>query len=149
MAQFANNGPVSRSVLACWVLAHHHCGMKTVLCLLCCCGTLLFGGEVSEKKISVTLDVPSTAWTLSIESVYQLQEEVWVVARVKSDPHVMGAMAITTLEESVMVTAADLPVKKFVLGKTWNWESEGDVTFVKTLEDLQPQLKGAVKVYPK
>jgi len=37
----------------------------------------------------------------------------------------MGAQVISTVEDALVLDAPDLPVKVFVLGKTWNWQNQG------------------------
>jgi hypothetical protein len=59
-----------------------------------------------ERTIEVTVTVPDSAWRLSIEEVYQVKEEIWVISRVSRNPDAMGAQVITTLTASVKVEAA-------------------------------------------
>jgi hypothetical protein len=45
----------------------------------------------------------------------------------------------SAIKASVNCATADLPVKHFVIGKTWNWQNED--TFIKTLKELEKQIK--------
>jgi zinc protease len=101
-----------------------------------------------ERTIEVTVTVPDAAWRLSIEEVYQVKDELWVISRVSRDPDAMGAQVITTLTASVKVEAAALPVKHFVLGKTWNWAEE-DHTFIGDMKEIAKSLRDAKALYKK
>lgn len=100
-----------------------------------------------EKEITVTLTVPDTAWTLAIEAVYHVENELWVIARVSRDPDLMGAQVITTVQASLRLAAPDLPVKYFVIGKTWNWENTEPYTFIKDLKQLERKLQSGTLLY--
>jgi hypothetical protein len=93
-------------------------------CLNMRTGAVTMFGQ-NEKTIDAQVTVPDSAWRLTIEAVYQVKEELWVISRVSRDPHAMGLQVITTLKASVKVEAPELPVRHFVIGKTWNWEGDG------------------------
>ena len=74
------------------------------------------------RKITIHLTVPSTAYQVKIREVYQTPKELWVLSKVSGGG--IGATVITKRQDSVTIKAPDLPVKHFVLGKTWNWKKE-------------------------
>lgn len=101
-----------------------------------------------EKQIELQLDVPDSAWKIAIDSVYQVKNELWVVATVSRNPDAMGAQVISTLKASVKVNAdAALPVKYFVIGKTWGWKGEEAVTYLQDLKDIEKDLLAGQKLY--
>ena len=59
----------------------------------------------------------------------------------------IGLQVITTLSQKVVVVVPDLPVKHYVLGKTWGWENQDKgVEFIKDRKKLDELLKGAKQV---
>ena len=76
-----------------------------------------------KQKITVEMDTPSTAWTVSILEVYQTKTNIVVLSQLKSVG--IGGAAISRVKDSVSISGAKLPVKHYVLGKTWNWPNKG------------------------
>lgn len=108
-------------------------------------GSIAIGAE--EKMIEVQLAVPDSAWTLAIETVHQVNRELWVVAALARDPTRMGAQAITTRRATVTITATDLPVKIFVLGKTWTWANRESIRFIADLTTIEKALHSGTSLY--
>ena len=98
--------------------------------LLFCTATL--GAE--KKEITVEVTVPDSAWTIAIDEVHEVNNELWVVSTVSRDPDMMGAQIISSVRASVKLAVRDLPVKHFVIGETWNWKNKEPYTFVKNLK---------------
>jgi hypothetical protein len=92
-----------------------------------------------ERMLVVTMKTPSSAYKIMIEEVYQTPKELWVLSRVEGKG--VGLAVIKTVTDQVKVKApADLPVKVFVLGKTWNWGDE-KYTFLKDRTDFDKMIK--------
>jgi hypothetical protein len=103
--------------------------------------------HADEKNIVVSLTVPDTTWTVAIDEVYRVGDELWVISTVSHDPHVMGAQVISTVQDSLRLTVPDLPVKFFITGKTWNWTNEEPYTFMEDLKEIESKLKSGKLVY--
>jgi len=103
-------------------------------------------GDV-EREISVALTVPDPSWTISIEEVWQVGDELWVLAAVMRDPEVMAAQVISTVQVSIKTAAPDLPMKYFITGKTWSWDNEEQFTFLKDREKLEEALGSGRLIY--
>ncbi len=115
------------------------------------CLGLLFCSAVwaaDEHEISVELRVPDSTWSIHIDRVYQVGEELWVVSTVSQDPNLMGAMVISTVKSSIKLPVEDIPVKYYVLGKTWNWENDEPYIFLKDLSVIKKELDRAKLLYP-
>jgi hypothetical protein len=123
--------------------------MKKVMVLLL--GLMLSAIPVGaeEKEIEVRLTVPDPAWKITIDSVHQVNKELWVVSTVSRDPGVMGAQVISIVRASVRINAGDLPVRLFVIGKTWGWENKEACTFLKDLKQIEKDLSPASMLYKK
>ena len=115
-----------------------------VLLLLCTVGC-----DSDEKEVTVRLAVPDTTWAVAIEEIHKIGNELWVIASVAQDPDMMGAQVITTVEDSLKLAAPDLPVKFFVIGKTWNWENEESYSFIESLDKIEEELKSGKLLYKK
>jgi len=118
--------------------------MKTIGIWKSLLGVLVFGAVclagpgamAKEREISVSLKAPDGAWKLSIEEVRQVKEGIWVLAKVSREQGAMGIQMITTLKDKVKIEAPDLPVKTFVVGKTWNWKNTEPVKFIKSRKQI-------------
>jgi len=103
----------------------------------------------NEMEITVKLTVPDTAWIISIDDVRKVNNEIWVISKVSKNPDVMGAQVISTIEASAVIDPVDLPVRHFIIGKTWDWENEEPYTFIKSIEKLESNLKDSELLYKK
>jgi hypothetical protein len=118
---------------------------KTILVFLICLLpiTPVFA-EVAVKEtpmttaeVTISFAVPDLGWQLKIREFYQLSNEVAVVSVLSHTPDVAG-MAIGIVMDSVTIPLPKLPIKHYVIGKTWNWENPEKIVFIK---DLSPILK--------
>ena len=119
--------------------------MKILMVLWLALSAITAGAE--EKQLEVQLTVPDSAWKISIDSVHQVNQEIWVVSTVSRDPDLMGAQVISTITATVNIDADDLPVKHFVIGKTWNWENEENDTFIKDQKQIEKDLATGKVLY--
>jgi hypothetical protein len=114
--------------------------------LLCAFGCP--AGEI-EIELEVRVTVPDTTWTVAIEEVYEVGDELWVISAVSQNTEIMGAQVISTVRDSLKLTAPDLPVQYYVTGKTWGWENEEPYTFIESLQSIEQELKSGRLVYRK
>jgi len=110
------------------------------------CATAL---RAEQKDIAIELTVPDSAWIITIDEVHRVKNELWVVSTVSRDPNMMGAQVISTVRASVKLAAPDLPVKHFVIGKTWGWKNNEPYTFLKNTKDIEKDLKSAKILFRK
>ena len=118
--------------------------ISLVVVLVC---TAAWGAD--KKEITVELAVPDTTWVVAIHEVYEVGDELYVISIVSQDSNVMGAQVVSTVQDSLKLAAPDLPVKFFVIGKTWNWENEEPYTFIENLKPIQKELKSGKLIYKK
>lgn len=67
------------------------------------------------------IKTPATNYVVNIENIYEVGDEIWVVARLKRIGEV-GGDAITTVTDKQTIDARPGNVTTYVLGKTWIWE---------------------------
>ena len=113
-----------------------------LVCLLC---ATAWGAEVVD--ITVELTVPDAAWTIAIDEVHKVGDELWVVSTVSRDPEIMGAQVISTVRASLKLDAPDLPVKHFVMGKSWNWQNQEPYVFIRQAVQIQGDLQSGELLY--
>jgi len=101
----------------------------------------------ADKEITVKLTVPDAAWTIAIDEVYMVGNELWVISTVSQNPDMMGAQVISTVQASLKLAAPDLPTKYFIIGKAWDWENEEPYTFIKNLKQIEKELKSGKLLY--
>ena len=100
-----------------------------------------------EKHIAVALTVPDTTWRVTIDEVYRVGDTLWVIAAVSQPPDAMGAQVISTVEDALVLDAPDLPVRVFVLGKTWNWQNQEPYDFISTRGQIEADLRQGQLLY--
>lgn len=92
--------------------------------------------EDAAPPVRVAVTVPSGGWTLKIGQVYEVGDEVWVLAEVRNRGGI-ATQVITRLEATAPVAAAaDQKVRAFVGGATWNWR-DPDAGMVEFVDDLE------------
>ena len=100
-------------------------------------------------EIEVVVTVPDSAWKLEVLEVHQTEKELIVISKVSRAGDAIGLQVVSTLTHKVKVVGPDLPVKRYVLGKTWGWENQDKgVEFIKDRKKLDEMLKGAKKLHP-
>ena len=102
----------------------------------------------NARTISVVLQVPDTAWKVTITEVRRVGDELWVVAQLTRAQGMLGAQMITEAADTVTVTAPAGPVKYFVLGKTWRWNNDEPYTFAASAAEIPAAFAAAPKLYP-
>ena len=107
-----------------------------------------FTGEKQLREISIALTVPNPAWTLSIREVWIVGDELWVISRLTrvSD---MAAQVITTVSDKITIMTPNLPIKHYVVGKTWNWGGQGGHVFIESRDVLKDDLRSGERIYKK
>jgi len=102
-----------------------------------------------EKEITVKLTVPDAAWAIAIDEVHRVENELWIISTVSRNPDLMGAQVISTVQASLKLAVPDLPLRYFVIGKTWNWKNEEPYTFIENLMQIEKALKSGKLLYKK
>ena len=117
--------------------------MVLPMVLLLCTNAL----GMDEKEITVKLTVPDATWSIAIDAVYEVGDELWVVSMVSQDADMVGAQVISTMQATVTIAAPDLPVAHFIMGKTWNWKNAEAYTFVEDLKQIEDELESGKLLY--
>lgn len=102
---------------------------------------------MDEKEISVNMTVPDATWSIAIDEVHEVGNELWVISSVSQNPDVVGAQVISTVQASLTIPVPDLPIEHFILGKTWHWENEEPYTFIEDLKQIEDELESGKLLY--
>jgi hypothetical protein len=99
------------------------------------------------RPVTVELTVPDATWSIRISEVYRVTNELWVVSALTRSAGV-GIAAISTVRDTVELAASPLPVRHFVLGKTWKWANpEKSMTFLTSRAEIGDRLMSAERLY--
>ncbi len=102
----------------------------------------------NETRITVKLSVPDTTWGITIQEVHKVGNELWVISSVSQNPDTMGAQVISEVQASIIIAVPDLPVKNFIIGKTWAWENTEPYTFIIDRKQIETDLNSGERLYP-
>lgn len=102
------------------------------------------------QNITVRLDTPNAGWRLSIDKVYRSEASLVVISQLEPPVEELAAQVITTLTASAQIPAEiDLPIRHYILGKTWDWGETGAYTFIQSIDDCGTALDGTELIYSK
>ena len=124
--------------------------MKNNLSALLTSAVLLLGtfhqAYSQDSIVSVQLTVPDGGWKIRIVQVYQTSTHLLAVSKLErsSGPAIQ---VISQVKDSVKVRAPKLPVRHFVLGKTWNWTNKEAYAFLSGPKELSKEIAGTKLVF--
>jgi hypothetical protein len=104
-------------------------GQLTPLDALLVINKLEAGAEVATRSISLQVMLPDGSYYFSIQEVYQVGEELWVISSVQqsrwfTECPVFVSMVLVEASDTVLVPQSSLPVRHFVIGPAYSGENE-------------------------
>jgi hypothetical protein len=102
--------------------------------------------HAQESTVSVQLTVPDGGWKIRIDQVYQTSTHLLAVSKLERSPG-LAIQVISQAKASVKIKAPKLPVRHYVLGKTWNWPNKEPYTFLSDPKELPKKVAGAKLVF--
>jgi hypothetical protein len=102
--------------------------------------------HAQESTVSVQLTVPDGGWKIRIDQVYQTPTHLLAVSKLERSPG-LAIQVISQVKDSVKVKAPKLPVRHYVLAKTWNWPNKEPYTFLSDPKELPKKVAGAKLVF--
>ena len=102
--------------------------------------------QARESTVSVQLTVPDGGWKIRIDRVYQIPTHLLAVSKLERSQG-LAIQVISQAKDSVKVKAPKLPVRHFVLGKTWNWPNQEPYSFLSDPKELSKPIAGAKLVF--
>ena len=100
--------------------------------------------EANTTPITVRLDTPDPSWSIQIEKVYRTKESIVVISQLSRSAD-MAAQVISTVSDSVEVDTAqaELPIKHYIIGKTWDWGDTGEYSLIDGMDAFGGALENA------
>lgn len=83
-----------------------------------------------QAMVRVELSVPDTAWSVSIDEVYDAGTQLVAVCRLHRPDDMFGGQAISRASDTAPVQAGTLPVVYWITGKTWGWANTEPYVFL-------------------
>ena len=104
--------------------------------------------HAQDSTVSVQLGVPDGGWKIRIVQVYQTSTHLLAVSKLERSPG-PAIQVISQVKDSVKVKAPKLPVRHYVLGKTWNWSNgkPESYAFLSDPKELPKKVAGAKLVF--
>lgn len=105
--------------------------------------------DASSQKnmVSVRLDAPHPGWNIKIERIYRSGKNLIVISRL-SQSEQAAIQVITAVADSVKIPVdLDLPVRHYVIGKTWVWGDTGNYTFIDSMDAFGTALDETELIY--
>lgn len=100
-----------------------------------------------NNSVSVRLDTPHAGWRIQIEKIYRSGENLVVISRLNQSGQI-AAQVITAVADHVEIPAdIDLPVRHYIIGKSWNWGDTGTYTFIDSMDAFGTALDEAELIY--
>lgn len=109
------------------------------------------GPERAQRVEWATLSfpTPTPAWTLTPVAAYRVANEHWCIHQL-TPPDGMVMQMISEVSGTISIadpnSTGETPVRHYVLGKTWAWGDDSEITFIKSLDELAEPLKTATKL---
>ena len=102
--------------------------------------------QAQDSTVSVQLTVPDGGWKIRIDQVYQTPTHLLAVSKLERSRG-PAIQVISQVWDSVKVKTPKLPVRHYVLGKTWNWTNKVPYAFLSDPKELRKKVAGAKLVF--
>ena len=116
-------------------------------CFAACTFTSIASTEADQgQDIFVAVTAPDLGWKIRIMDVYRVGDELWVISQLSRHPGPAG-QAITQVTDTIRLAAPALPVRHYILGKTWNWDNKEPYIFLTSRDDISGKLETGTCLY--
>lgn len=104
------------------------------------------GVDQVERTLTPEVEVPSGGYDLTIQGVYVVNDELWVVSRLDEvDP--TAADATVRVSDRVVLNAPDMSVRHFIVGERPAGTFNEQYTFIESREEIASQLNVGRQLY--
>jgi hypothetical protein len=104
------------------------------------------GVDRVERTITPEVEVPSEGYDLTIQGVYVVNNELWVISRLDEvDP--TAAEAAVRVSDRVVLNTPDMSVRHFIVGERPTGTFNEQYTFIESREAIAPQLSAGRQLY--
>ncbi len=98
---------------------------------------------------TITIQTPTPAWKLVPMMLYRTSENEYLCVHTLTAPDGMVAQMLSTTSNQISFqhSGSDNPViHHYILGKTWNWNGNPELTFIDSLDEIKDALADARSV---
>jgi zinc protease len=124
------------------------CIFIMIFCSACATQAVNSSEKEIMRDVVVRMAAPDTGWAIKIREIYQVNEEIWVISSLNRRQG-MAAQSITNVSDAISMSLPEMPVKHFVLGKTWKWRNNEPYTILKGLDEIKADLESGRLLYKK
>lgn len=104
------------------------------------------GAERVERTITTEVEVPSSGYDLSIQGVYAVNNELWVVSRLDEvDPN--APQADVRISDRIVLNAPDTPIRQYIIGDRPEGSFNEQYTFIDSRDPIVSQLESGRELY--
>jgi len=104
------------------------------------------GAQRQERTITTEVEVPSAGYNLAIQSVYAVNNELWVISRLsETNPNV--PRATTRISDRIVINAPNMPVRHYIVGARPSGVFNEQYEFIGNREQILPQLQAGRQLY--
>ena len=115
--------------------------------LLCGGGLFAAPAALEDRTISVEVTAPDSGWSIHIEEVVLQADGLFVVAVLRRGSGA-AANVLTKVRDQIEIKApSGIPLRTFVLGKTWRWSNNENVVYLSDRSLLIEKFKGGQRLY--
>ncbi|PSN12973.1 hypothetical protein C7293_17865 [filamentous cyanobacterium CCT1] len=104
------------------------------------------GAERIERTITPEVEVPSGGYDLTIQGVYAVNDELWVVSQL-DEVDADAPEAVVRVSDRVVLNAPDMPVRHFVIGERPEGTFNEQYTFIDSRDEIAPELNAGRQLY--
>jgi hypothetical protein len=104
------------------------------------------GADQVERTITPEVEVPSGGYDLTIQGVYAVDDQLWVVSRL-DEVDADAPEATVRVSDRVVLNAPDMPVRHFIIGERPEGTFNEQYTFIDNREEIATQLNAGRQLY--
>ncbi len=99
-----------------------------------------------ERTITAEVEVPSSGYDLSVQSVYVVDNQLWVVSQLEETDS-NAPQATVRVSDRLVINAPDMPVRHYVIGKRPSGNFNEQYTFIDDRQQIASQLESGRQLY--
>lgn len=105
--------------------------------------------SATTLPLTVRLDTPDAGWRIEIVKIYHSSDSLAVFSKLSREPDAIAAQVISTVADTVTIDSqyAEVPVRHYITGKTWDWGQAGEYIFIESPEAVESAIQGADLLY--
>ncbi|KST69977.1 hypothetical protein [Mastigocoleus testarum] len=104
------------------------------------------GANRKERTITTEVEVPSGGYDLEVQSVYALNNELWVISQLREE-NPNAPRATVRVSDNIVINAPDIPVRHYIIGERPKGNFNEQYTFINDRQQIASQLESGRQLY--